>query len=101
MEETFSLSATSLRLKVERELTALLHAAIAPCLCLQSSGYCMRPPRFTPGQSVGAARAARLPGAARRDGGGRADSPARCLCHCPRRCAGVGVLRLRRRDGGV
>ena len=48
-----------------------------------------------PGQFVGAARAARLPRAARRDRGGRADPPARGLRRRPRRPAGVGVLLLR------
>jgi len=45
------------------------------------------------GQSVGAAQAARLPGAAGRDRGGRADPPACALRRRPRRRAGVLLLR--------
>ena len=52
-----------------------------------------------PGQSLGAARAARLPRTARRDRGGRADPPARGVRRRARRSAGVGVLLLRRRQG--
>ena len=66
-----------------------------------------RPRRFAAscadpsGQSVGAARAARLPGAARRDRGGRDDPPARCVRCCALRPTGGGVVLLRAGDGGV
>jgi hypothetical protein len=52
-----------------------------------------------PDKSVGAARAARLPRAARRDCGGCADPPAHRLRRRTRRPASVGVLPLRPRQG--